>query len=57
MSGQAKMLDGAALNSKVAYASYIRSGNTMLRKYIENIIGICTGSDGYIKMSNLDFAL
>ena len=29
----------------VAYASYIRCGNSFLRKYLENITGIATGSD------------
>ena len=29
----------------VGYASYPRSGNTFLRKYLENVTGIATGSD------------
>ena len=32
--------------NKVAYASYSRSGNTFFRRYLEQIGGIYTGSDG-----------
>ena len=31
--------------STVAFASYPRSGNSFLRKYIDNITGVATGSD------------
>jgi len=33
------------LSDAISYTSYPRSGNTMLRKYLENITGIATGSD------------
>ena len=33
-------------NNKVMYTSYSRSGNTFLRKYLEQLTGINTGSDG-----------
>jgi len=33
----------------IAYSSYPRSGNTFLRKYLENITGIATGSDQLMK--------
>ena len=29
----------------IVYATYPRSGNTMMRKYFENMTGITTGSD------------
>lgn len=32
-------------HEKVAYTSYSRSGNTILRKYIEAITQVATGSD------------
>jgi len=32
----------------IALASYPRSGNTMLRAYLEKIMGLATGSDGDI---------
>ena len=37
---------------KVMYTSYSRSGNTFLRRYLEQITGINTGSDG-----DLDYSL
>ena len=33
---------------KIALASFSRSGNTMLRAYIEKITGLATGSDGNV---------
>jgi len=30
----------------IALASFPRSGNTMLRSYLEKVMGLCTGSDG-----------
>lgn len=41
---QAKFLSNG-LSDAISYTSYPRSGNTMLRKYLENITGIATGSD------------
>ena len=41
---QAKFLSGGLLDA-ISYTSYPRSGNTMLRKYLENITGVATGSD------------
>jgi hypothetical protein len=35
----------------VSYASYPRSGNTFLRKYLESITGIATGSDMVMKFT------
>jgi len=45
-------LDGSAFDNKIAYASYSRSGNTFLRRYLEKVGGIYTGSDG-----DLNYAL
>lgn len=41
-------LNGKDFKNKVAFTSYSRSGNTFLRKYLEEITGVCTGSDGDI---------
>jgi len=35
----------------VSYTSYPRSGNTFLRKYLENITGLATGSDMVMKFT------
>ena len=42
--GQAHFLSGKPLRA-VSYTSYPRSGNTFLRKYLENITSVATGSD------------
>lgn len=42
--GQARFLCGAPFQA-ISYTSYPRSGNTFLRKYLENITGVATGSD------------
>lgn len=34
---------------KVVYATYPRSGNSLMRKYFENVTGTATGSDMVIK--------
>jgi hypothetical protein len=39
------------LHEKIAFTSYSRSGNTLLRKYLENITGVVTGSDGDLRHS------
>ena len=35
--------------AKVVYATYPRSGNSLMRKYFENVTGTATGSDQVIK--------
>lgn len=52
---QSRFLSGT-LAANIAYTSYPRSGNTFLRKYLENITGVATGSDQWFKM-NLNVAL
>ena len=47
---QAKFLS-KGLSDAISYTSYPRSGNTMLRKYLENITGIATGSDQIMKFT------
>ena len=37
---------------RVAFCSFPRSGNSFLRKYLEEITGICTGSDTYVEISH-----
>ena len=44
-------LNGQPFNNRVAYASYSRSGNTLFRRYLEQIGGIYTGSDGDLNYS------
>jgi hypothetical protein len=44
-------LDGADFDSKVAYTSYSRSGNTLFRKLLEQTTGVFTGSDGDLNYS------
>lgn len=41
---EARLLDGADLeNNSVAFTSYARSGNSMMRKILEQISGVATG--------------
>jgi hypothetical protein len=40
-----RFLDMKSVNNIVAYKSFPRSGNTFLRKYIELITGVPTGSE------------
>jgi hypothetical protein len=47
---QPKFLKGTKQNT-IMYTSYPRSGNTFLRKYLENITGLATGSDQLMKFS------
>lgn len=42
--GDFKFLDGAALPTKIAFNTYPRSGNSFLRKYLEQMTGISTGA-------------
>jgi hypothetical protein len=47
-----KFLDGSANNSnKIAFASFPRSGNTFLRKYMELLSGIQTGADNTLHIN------
>jgi len=50
--GQMRFLDGRinAFN-KVAFSSIPRSGNSFLRKYLEMLTGISTGSDNTLHLS------
>ena len=38
------LLDGAPKSDRIAFSSFLRSGNTLTRKYFEGITGIATGS-------------
>lgn len=42
--GASKFLDGEEFNNTVTMATYPRSGNTMVRRMIEEITGIATGN-------------
>lgn len=42
--GDFKFCDGAALPSKIAFNTYPRSGNSFLRKFLEQCTGISTGA-------------
>ena len=45
-SGELRFLDNTQIKSnKIALASFPRSGNTFLRKYLDLLTGIHTGSD------------
>jgi len=41
----------AVEQSSVMYATYPRSGNSLMRKYFENVTGVATGSDMVLKHS------
>jgi len=45
--GKCVFLDGTVplVGEKVAFQSFVRSGNTFLRKYLEQVTGVFTGSD------------
>jgi hypothetical protein len=47
ISGKTKFLDSKVnmVGNRVAFASYPRTGNSFLRKILENITGVFTGSD------------
>ena len=47
ISGKTKFLDSkvSMIGNRVAFASYPRTGNSFLRKILENITGVFTGSD------------
>ena len=42
--GEFKFCDGQKLPSKISFSTYPRSGNSFLRKYLEQMTGIPTGS-------------
>jgi hypothetical protein len=42
--GDFKFLDGERINSKIGFNTYPRSGNSFLRKYLEQLTGISTGA-------------
>ena len=45
-SGVYRFLDGEDINGdKIAFQSFPRSGNSMLRKFLETVTGVHTGSD------------
>lgn len=44
-SGECKFLDKTCQFEKVAFASFYRTGNSFLRKIIEDVTGVFTGSD------------
>ena len=46
----ARFLSGKPAKA-ITYTSYPRSGNSFLRKYFENITGIATGSDQFMKFT------
>ena len=39
-----RFLDGEQIDRRVGFTSFLRSGNSFLRRYIEQISGITTGS-------------
>lgn len=43
--GGALFLDGAPKDDMVAFSSFFRSGNTLTRKYFEEVTGVLTGSN------------
>lgn len=48
--GQDRFLDGNPRpGNKVAFCSFPRSGNSFLRKYLEKLTGVTTGSDNDIR--------
>jgi len=44
--GPSKFMDGKSIaGNKCGFFSFPRSGNTFLRKYLESLTGVITGSD------------
>ena len=53
--GEIRFLDGEDIGGdKVSFQSFPRSGNTMLRKFLEVVTGVHTGSDRPLKFSMQD---
>jgi hypothetical protein len=46
-----KFLDGKTKNSGVAFVSYPRTGNSFLRKILESVTGVFTGTDMNLAMT------
>jgi len=47
--GKDRFLDGRTKpGNKVAFVSFPRSGNSFLRKYLDKLTGVTTGSDNLI---------
>ena len=44
--GQSRFLDKKPLPSKIAFCTFPRSGNSLMRKLLEQATGIATGSTG-----------
>jgi hypothetical protein len=42
--GDFKFLDGQPIPTKIAFNTYPRSGNSMFRRFLEQITGISTGA-------------
>ena len=55
--GSLRFLDGEDIRgNQVAFASFARSGNTFLRRFLEQITGIYTGSDMRVEFTkNVQF--
>lgn len=50
--GQMRFLDGKQNNwNKIAFGSFPRSGNSFLRKYLEMLTGVTTGSDNTLHVN------
>lgn len=49
--GDFRFLDGEALPSKIAFNTYPRSGNSMFRRYLEQLTGVSTGSTVHLHTS------
>ena len=44
--GEFRFLDLTPLKTKVAFLSYPRSGNSLMRRVLEQSLGVATGSTG-----------
>ena len=42
--GEFRFLDGEKIDRRIGFTSYPRSGNSFLRRYVEQITGVTTGS-------------
>jgi len=51
--GNSRFLEGGKSlgANKVAFASYPRSGNSFMRKYLEMVTGVATGSDNTLHLN------
>jgi len=46
-------LDGKPLKTKIAFCTFPRSGNSLMRKLLETATGIATGSTGSLNTGTL----